>query len=569
VSPASSDPTAEPRAERSFLLLLGCVAALAAYFRFWRLGHESLWLDELWSVRAATRESWAGLLEEVRYDVHPPLYFAMLRIWMYLLGTSEAVLRSLSAVAGIGAVVVVGLLGRRLAGPAAGLAAATLQATAPFAISMDREARANGWMSFLSILGFWLCSTDELRGRRWVAYFVVAAALPWLHLFGVWAVVGHGLWVASEAHTPEGRKKLAHWFAAASLAALCFVPWLPSLRSQGGEFSARQWYLLPEGDTLAWLLPDISGGPGCAAMLVVGVVLVLASADQVRTARLTAAGVLAQIVIPTAVSLTWAPFLRDRNVLALLPVLCLAAGIGYVRVRAGWMWVAVVAASFALNHVRSRFWGPREEWREAAQFALQHYQPGDGFDANYHWLWTYYVPQIDEVAPPDGRTWILRAHDDLSVPPFAHDHVVLEQRFVEAYVALADMRIHEVAVGQDLGPPVWENDTLHFYWGFRAQSAVAPTEGRCSIGVEAWGEGAGGIPAQLELAFVPAEGPPIASTISLGADKTLLWTEPATVPGPTAIAIAFVNDGQATDANGVTADRNAYVGRVLWRCDPG
>src|SRR4029450_1729520 len=98
------------------------------------------------------------------------------------------------------------------------------------------------------------------------------------------------------------------------------------------------------------------------------------------------------------------------------------------------------------------------------------------------------------------RTWILRAHDDLNVPPYAHDHVVLEQRFVEAYVALADMRVHEVAVGQDLGPPVWADDTLHFYWGFRAQSAVVLTEGRCSIGVECWGEGAGGSAAQRAAA---------------------------------------------------------------------
>jgi hypothetical protein len=560
-------PRSEVRPERSFLLLLACIAALAAYFRFSALGRDGLWLDELWSVRAATRESWAGLLHEVRVDVHPPLYFAMLRIWMSVLGTGEAVLRSLSGVAGIGAVVVVGFLGRRLAGSAAGLAGAALQATAPFAILMDREARANSWMSFLAILGFWLCSAVGLRGWRWFAYLLVAAALPWIHLFGVFAVVAHGIWVASEAHTADGRTKVAHWGAAAALAALSFVPWVPSLRAQGGTFTARQWYALPEGDTLAWLLPDIAGGPGAAAMLVIGVVLVLAGGEQARLARLTAAGVLAQIAIPTALSLTWAPFLRDRNVLALLPVLCLAAGAGYARVRAGWMWVLLVAASFALNYVRSRFTGPREEWREAAQFALERWKPGDGFDANYRWLWDYYVPQIEDGANPEGRTWILRAHDDLEVPRDAADHVVVEKRFVQAYVALVDMRTHEVAVGHDLGPPVWEKDTLHFYWGFRAQSAVVPTAGRCAIGVEAWGDEAGGVPAQIELAFVPPAGAPIASSVALSAERTLVWGDVVTLEGPAAIAITFVNDGTATDANGATADRNAYVGRVLWRCE--
>jgi hypothetical protein len=43
----------------------------------------------------------------------------------------------------------------------------------------------------------------------------------------------------------------------------------------------------------------------------------------------------------------------------------------YAGVRAGWMWITVVGASFALNYARTRFWGPREEWREAARFALR------------------------------------------------------------------------------------------------------------------------------------------------------------------------------------------------------
>jgi hypothetical protein len=505
----------------------------------------------------------------MRFDVHPPLYFAMLRVWMYAVGTSEVAIRSLSGVAGVAGVVVVGFLGRRLAGERAGLAAAALLATAPFAIFMDREARSNGWMSFLGLLGFWICSHDDLRGRRWLAYFVVAAALPYLHLFGVYAVVAHGVWVASEAGSPEGRRKLLHWLAAAGLAALCFVPWLPSVESQSAAFTSRQWYALPEGDTLAWLLPDISGGPGSAAMLALGSLLVLAKADDGRLARLLAAALLGIVVLPTAVSLGWTPMLRDRNVLALLPVLCLAAGVGYARIPgAGLLWVAFVASSFALNHFRSRFWGPREEWREAAQYAAKHWRPGDGFDANYQWLWSYYVPQVDDPPDPDGRTWILRAHDELTVPAYGRDHVVMEQKFVQAFVALVDMRIHEVAIGQDLGPPVWEKDVLHFYWGLRVRSDVVPTEGRCTIGVEAWGDAAGGMLPQLELGFVPADGAPVTSVVSLGAEPALVWGEPGIVTGPTAVELYFVNDGEGTDERGVTADRNAYVRRVVWLCEP-
>jgi 4-amino-4-deoxy-L-arabinose transferase-like glycosyltransferase len=561
----------ESRTDRWFLPVLLCIAALATYFRFSMLGHESLWLDELWSVRAATRESWAGLLQEVRFDVHPPLYFALLRLWIYVLGPSEAAIRSLSALAGVAAIAMVGFLGRRLASSFAGLAAAAFQATAPFAIAMDRETRANALMSLLSLVGLWLCSGEDLRGRRWLGYVLVAAALPYTHLFGIFAVLGHGLWVASESATPDGRRKLLQWVGAASVAALCFVPWLPSLRSQGDTFSAGIWYGLPERDALAWLLSDLAGGAGCAAMLVIGVVLVLADPGDGRLARLLAASVIALVLVPMAVSLAWTPMLRDRNVLALLPVLCLVAGAGYSRIRgAGVAWIAVVTASFALNHLRTRFWGPREEWREAAAFVRLEAQPGDGFDANHHWLWSYYLPQVEVAPDPAGRTWYLRAHDELTLPPAALEHgaLVVEKRFAAAYVALVDGAMHEVAVGRDRGPPVWDDNVLHFYWTLRVRSEVLPTAGRCAIGVQGWGEAAGGIPAQLELGFVAADGASVVSTVALGPQPSLVWGQVSLIPGPSAIEINFANDGTATDDHGVTADRNAYVNRVLWRCDP-
>lgn len=61
------------------------VAAFAAT-RLWHLDYFSLDGDEIFSVNAA-RLGWAGLLSTVAGDVaHPPLFYALLKIWIGLGG---------------------------------------------------------------------------------------------------------------------------------------------------------------------------------------------------------------------------------------------------------------------------------------------------------------------------------------------------------------------------------------------------------------------------------------------------------------------------------------------------
>ena len=73
---------------------------LAAALRFHRLGAQSFWNDEGNSARLSER-SLQLIVEGTASDVHPPLYYLLLRGWRELAGESEFGLRSLSAFAGI------------------------------------------------------------------------------------------------------------------------------------------------------------------------------------------------------------------------------------------------------------------------------------------------------------------------------------------------------------------------------------------------------------------------------------------------------------------------------------
>ena len=116
------------------------IVALAVGLRFWRLDAQSLWADEGNSASLALR-SWSDISLAAAADIHPPLYYWLLNLWVRLFGLSENGLRSLSVFASAATVGLTYDLGRRLFGRVAGLLAAFLLAIAPFHIYYAQEAR--------------------------------------------------------------------------------------------------------------------------------------------------------------------------------------------------------------------------------------------------------------------------------------------------------------------------------------------------------------------------------------------------------------------------------------------
>lgn len=75
------------------------ILLLAAFLRFYHLSAQSLWSDEGNSA-ALARRGFTEIAQRTAFDIHPPLYYWLLKIWMVIWGDSEAGLRSLSAVLG-------------------------------------------------------------------------------------------------------------------------------------------------------------------------------------------------------------------------------------------------------------------------------------------------------------------------------------------------------------------------------------------------------------------------------------------------------------------------------------
>lgn len=95
-------------------------------------------------------------MEVLKADVHPPLYYQFLYVWIRLFGTGERAVRSLSGLFYLLSVFAVFGLGRALYGNRTALLCAAIYLASPLAILSAQFARMYALLSLLSILSTWL-----------------------------------------------------------------------------------------------------------------------------------------------------------------------------------------------------------------------------------------------------------------------------------------------------------------------------------------------------------------------------------------------------------------------------
>jgi mannosyltransferase len=221
--------------ERWVLLSLLAIMFLGAVLRFYGLGFQSLSEGELAGWDLSNRGTLPQVIEGVRNDIHPPLYFLMLRFAQWIFGDAEWALRLPSAIAGWLCIPAIYLLGRRLYSEREGLIAALFLAVLWAPVYYSQEVRSYSIVILLSILTayFWwgimlgLRYHRELPARDAVLYVVCAVLCAYLHYFGLLLVVLQGAALAALAY--GALRKAMFLYAAVALA---YLPWLPSMLHQ-------------------------------------------------------------------------------------------------------------------------------------------------------------------------------------------------------------------------------------------------------------------------------------------------------------------------------------------------
>lgn len=211
---------------------------LTLALRVYQLDGQSLWADEGNSAALAGRP-FAAIAQAAAMDIHPPLYYFLLRTWTLAFGSSEIGLRSLSVMLGLALAAVTGWLGRQWAGESGAAAALLLAATSPLQVYYAQEARMYVLLALLATLtvaAAWRLAAVETgrRGARavWPALCFVGAAAAGLytHYFFpvMWAAANAGYGLSWTLRRGDGRKwsHLGRWVGLQALVLLLYLPWL-------------------------------------------------------------------------------------------------------------------------------------------------------------------------------------------------------------------------------------------------------------------------------------------------------------------------------------------------------
>ncbi|CRL98059.1 glycosyltransferase family 39 protein [Pseudomonas poae] len=207
------------------------ILALAMALRFYNLTTSAIWGDEGSSLllsEYAVDDLWF----HAAHDVHPPLYFFLLRGWIELFGDSIGSIRAMSAIPGV---IVVGLgtwLARQLSTRRAAVLAGVLLALLPTAVRYSQEVR------MYSLLGVWLLGAtlalvywvrQPERTRYLVAYGVLMAAGFYTHYFTALCVLVHWAYLGVLGTCGQRLITRRAWWATNIAIVLVYLPWLPGL----------------------------------------------------------------------------------------------------------------------------------------------------------------------------------------------------------------------------------------------------------------------------------------------------------------------------------------------------
>jgi 4-amino-4-deoxy-L-arabinose transferase-like glycosyltransferase len=159
-----------------------------------RIGTQSLWLDELVTMRVAQQPFGTTWSIATGRELHTGLYHLATWPWVRAFGDSEAALRSLSVVFGVATLLVLMALAKTLFGVRAALFVAPLFLVQAQTIHYFQEARTYTLAMLAACIATLalLWALDEAAStRRWLVYGLVAGAAAYGHLFVGFVLVAH------------------------------------------------------------------------------------------------------------------------------------------------------------------------------------------------------------------------------------------------------------------------------------------------------------------------------------------------------------------------------------------
>jgi hypothetical protein len=272
-------------------LISGILIFAFVAMRVWRLTAFSLDGDEIFSLLLA-RGPWAALLGGAVQDaVHPPLFYVLLKVWIWIGGESLLWLRLLPATISAVSIAPFFLLcyDLKLSGFARNVALG-FAAFSPFAFFYSQHLRMYSLLMLTGLTSVWAfehCLHEPVR-RRLVILCVADCVLVYTHYYG-WLIVVlqfvYAFW--------KQRELLRLFLVNTVVVGILFSPWAWNVAKVLGDRGLERnlgWIARPTIRDFLWFFVDLTGlaelplvGKTAIALVVIGIAVIAQRQQSVKT----------------------------------------------------------------------------------------------------------------------------------------------------------------------------------------------------------------------------------------------------------------------------------------------
>ena len=397
--PVASSPKAGMGAKRAPALpsgpihsaLLAGIVLVAAILRLHAISARTFWFDETVSVEIA-RLPWSQFVLALwNREANMSFYYVLVHYWL-LLGSSEGVVRGLSALFSVATIPVIHALGVRLFNRKTALVAAWLLSINAFHVCYGQEARGYALAVFLACVAtlLFVRNLQEPAQARWGTYTLVCVLLVYTHFLGGLIVLAH---CASLAFLRREDIPWREFFRFLIRFSLLVIPIAVFVAKTGS--GPINWIQKTSLRTIYYALTSMSGNGGMPLLALVVIAVLAAACWTFLSWRGTGLGsetwaylllwswLLVPVFLVILASAKW-PLFVTRYLIPCLPALVLLAAAGITRIRPaalGWVLCAAISVGSlagTVSYYRKDFDIGRDDWRGATSYIFGHAQSGDG-----------------------------------------------------------------------------------------------------------------------------------------------------------------------------------------------
>ena len=364
------------------------ILLLGGFSRGLHITERSVWIDEGYSFFFAQAPN---LAETLASDVHPPLYFAALRLWGDLTGHSELALRWLSLLPSMLSLAFIFQLAKEIrrsradewGGAALPTLALLMLALADVENYLSQEIRHYTWLSLLVLCSmlFLLRWLRRSRSRDYLAWLLASSLMLYTHYIAAFGLVAQALYLV---FWTRGKRRLKA-LSAPVVSVLAMTPWLLTigLRQLHNREAHREWSLDLTGELLLEIGVKYFSGQWALmlGLLALGCLTLIYRRDHSVVPRFDRATplLLLWLTLPfclTALVNEFLPFLLPHRLIQWTPAIALLVACGLANIRQP-VRALLIAVIVVYGVSQLEFQRLQPDWRHIARTTARYAMPGD------------------------------------------------------------------------------------------------------------------------------------------------------------------------------------------------